>query len=135
MRRRASAEKAPSVRRVWEAESVRVREAFPCTLDVRYGAGPNMTADLFPAPAAGAPIQVFIHGGYWRAMDKDVHSFPAEGFAAAGGAAVSINYALAPAVNRPMPPRNWKTGLPKRCGSGRARPGGPFGRRTPRGAP
>ena len=83
---------------VWEAESVRVREAFPCTLDVRYGAGPNMTADLFPAPAAGAPIQVFIHGGYWRAMDKDVHSFPAEGFVAAGGAAVSLNYALAPAV-------------------------------------
>ena len=57
-----------------------------------------MTADLFPAPAAGAPIQVFIHGGYWRAMDKDVHSFPAEGFVKAGGAAVSLNYALAPAV-------------------------------------
>ena len=83
---------------VWEAESVRVREALACTLDVRYGAGPNMTADLFPAPAGGAPIQVFIHGGYWRAMDKDVHSFPAEGFVAAGGAAVSLNYALAPAV-------------------------------------
>ena len=83
---------------VWEAESVRVREALACTLDVRYGAGPNMTADLFPAPAAGAPIQVFIHGGYWRAMDKDVHSFPAEGFVAAGAAAVSLNYALAPAV-------------------------------------
>ena len=31
-------------------------------------------------------------------MDKDVHSFPAEGFVAAGGAAVSLNYALAPAV-------------------------------------
>ena len=75
-----------------------MREALVCTLDVRYGAGPNMTADLFPAPAAGAPIQVFIHGGYWRAMDKDVHSFPAEGFVAAGGAAVSLNYALAPAV-------------------------------------
>ena len=83
---------------VWEAESARVREAFACTIDVRYGTGPNMTADLFPAPAAGAPILVFIHGGYWRAMDKDVHSFPAEGFVAAGGAAVSLNYALAPAV-------------------------------------
>ena len=83
---------------VWKAESERVRESLTCTLDVRYGAGPNMTADLFPAPAAGAPIQVFIHGGYWRAMDKDVHSFPAEGFLAAGGAAVSLNYALVPAV-------------------------------------
>ena len=83
---------------VWEAESARVREALACALDVRYGAGPNMTADLFPAASGGAPIQVFIHGGYWRAMDKDVHSFPAEGFVAAGGAAVSLNYALAPAV-------------------------------------
>ena len=83
---------------LWQAESARVRGTLACTLDVRYGAGPNMTADLFPAPAQGAPIQVFIHGGYWRAMDKDVHSFPAEGFVAAGGAAVSLNYALAPAV-------------------------------------
>ena len=83
---------------VWAARSAQVRDSFDCVLDVRYGAGPNMTADLFPAPAEGAPIQVFIHGGYWRAMDKDVHSFPAEGFVAAGGAAVSLNYALAPAV-------------------------------------
>ena len=83
---------------VWESESARVRDSLDCILDVRYGAGPNMTADLFPAPAGGAPIQVFIHGGYWRAMDKDMHSFPAEGFVAAGAAAVSINYALAPAV-------------------------------------
>ena len=83
---------------VWESESARVRDTYDCILDVRYGAGPNMTADLFPAAAGGAPIQVFIHGGYWRGMDKDMHSFPAEGFVAVGGAAVSVNYALAPAV-------------------------------------
>ena len=83
---------------VWEADSARVRASVDCTLDVRYGADPNMTADLFPATAGSAPIQVFIHGGYWRSMDKDIHSFPAEGFVAAGGAAVSLNYALAPAV-------------------------------------
>ena len=83
---------------VWESESARIRDTLDCTLDARYGAGPNMTADLFPAPAGDAPIQVFIHGGYWRGMDKDVHSFPAEGFIAAGGAVVSLNYALAPAV-------------------------------------
>ena len=83
---------------VWDAESARVRAALACTLDVRYGPGPDMTADLFPAPAAGAPIQVFIHGGYWRAMDKASHSFPAEGFVAAGAAVVSLNYTLAPAA-------------------------------------
>ncbi len=83
---------------IWESESARVREALDCTLDVRYGDGPNMTLDMFPAGRAGAPIQVFIHGGYWRAMDKASYSFPAEGFVAAGGAVVSFNYALAPAV-------------------------------------
>ena len=83
---------------IWEAESARVREALDCTLDVRYGDGPNMTLDMFPAGRASAPIQVFIHGGYWRAMDKISYSFPAEGFVAAGGAVVSLNYALAPAV-------------------------------------
>lgn len=82
----------------WDAESERIRATLACTLDVRYGDGPNMTADLFPAAAAGAPIQVFIHGGYWRAMDKSSHSFPADGIVAAGGAAVSLNYALAPSV-------------------------------------
>ena len=82
----------------WESESARVRAACACTLDVRYGDDPDMTADLFPAPAGAAPIQVFIHGGYWRAMDKSSHSFPAEAFVAAGGAVVSLNYSLAPAV-------------------------------------
>lgn len=83
---------------IWDTESERVRAALACALDVRYGDGPNMTADLFPAPAGGAPIQVFIHGGYWRTMDKSSHSFPAEAFVAAGGAVVSLNYALAPSV-------------------------------------
>ncbi len=86
---------------VWERESVRVRGAFDCTLDQRYGDGPNMTLDLFPArnaPPEGAAVQVFIHGGYWRAMDKSSYSFPAEGFVEAGAAFASLNYALAPAV-------------------------------------
>ena len=83
---------------VWDAESARIRATLACTLDVRYGDGPGMTADLFPAHDEGAPIQVFIHGGYWRAMDKSSHSFPAEGIVAAGGAAVSLDYALAPSV-------------------------------------
>ena len=82
----------------WESESARVRAACACTLDVPYGDDPDMTADLFPTPAGAAPIQVFIHGGYWRAMDKSSHSFPAEAFVAAGGAVVSLNYSLAPAV-------------------------------------
>ena len=37
--------------------------------------GPSETLDVFPAPVADAPVLVFIHGGYWRALDKSDHSF------------------------------------------------------------
>ena len=54
------------------------------TLDIRYGSGPKETLDLFvPAdPARGTLL--FIHGGYWRALDKADHSFVAPPFVAAG---------------------------------------------------
>ncbi len=58
--------------------------------------------DLFPAAgtnlAEGAPLLVYIHGGYWRALDKRDHSFVAEPFVAAGVSVILPNYALAPAV-------------------------------------
>lgn len=36
---------------------------------------------------------IFIHGGYWRALDKSNHSFVAPAFNA-HGATVAPNYAL-----------------------------------------
>ncbi len=83
---------------VWADESARVRDAVACECDVRYGTATAMTLDLFPAPSPRSPIFFFIHGGYWRAMDKSDFSYPAEPFVAAGAAFVSINYTLAPAV-------------------------------------
>lgn len=82
----------------WASESAEARATLACEIDVPYGDGPGMTLDIFPATAAGAPIFVFIHGGYWRAMDKDHFSFPANALVPAGAAVASINYALAPAV-------------------------------------
>ncbi|MSO74839.1 MAG: alpha/beta hydrolase [Alphaproteobacteria bacterium] len=82
----------------WTAESARVRGALGGTLDVRYGAEANATLDVFPARKPGAPILVFIHGGYWRRMDKLDHSFVAEVPVAAGAAVVVLNYDLCPSV-------------------------------------
>jgi arylformamidase len=42
---------------------------------------------------------VFIHGGYWRALDKADHSFIAPAFNAEGAVVVVPNYALCPAVS------------------------------------
>src|SRR3569623_3214159 len=67
--------------------------------DVRYGPGPNEHLDLFrPERGDKAPVLVFIHGGYWRALDKKDHSFVAPPFTKAGACVVVPNYALCPAV-------------------------------------
>lgn len=83
----------------WAAESARVRASQGCELDCAYGDGPNETLDVFTAhrPQGGAaPVLVFIHGGYWRSLDKADHSFVAPAFTQAGMCVVVVNYALCP---------------------------------------
>ncbi len=83
-----------------EASALARRESQP-VLDVPYGTGAGETLDIFPPRlpvAGGAPVLVFIHGGYWRALDKADHSFVAPAFNAAGALVVVPNYALCPAV-------------------------------------
>jgi arylformamidase len=71
-------------------------------IDVRYGPGPKETFDIFSATsdAKGAPppAQIFIHGGYWRAMDKSDYSHLATDVVAAGVTHISLNYDLCPEV-------------------------------------
>src|SRR4029078_5562206 len=50
------------------------------------------------AKGASGALLMFIHGGYWRALDKSQHSFVAEPFVSAGVTVAMINYALCPAV-------------------------------------
>ena len=84
----------------WTRASALARESAPALLDQRYGAAPGQTLDIFaPAGADGsAPVLLFIHGGYWRALDKSDHSFIAPSFNADGALVVVPNYDLCPAV-------------------------------------
>ncbi|HEX2545577.1 MAG TPA: alpha/beta hydrolase, partial [Ramlibacter sp.] len=86
----------------WDALSREARETNPCELDVRYGQGEGDTLDVFPAPQGDAPVLVFIHGGYWRSLDKKDHSFIAPAFTRHGACVVVPNYALCPAVTIPQ---------------------------------
>jgi arylformamidase len=88
----------PKIFERWRAASALTREQSSRRLDVRYGDGPDETLDLFPAPRANAPVLVFVHGGYWRSLDKADFSFVAPSFAAAGALVAVPNYGLAPAV-------------------------------------
>ena len=92
----------------WARDSPTVRAATPCRLDLSYGDSAAERLVVFtPRPAGrrggtsarGAPLLVFIHGGWWRSLDKSDHSFVAPSFTAAGAVVVVPNYALCPSVD------------------------------------
>ena len=85
----------------WAQASVDARRQHPCTLDVAYGPSEGQKLDVFPTDAANAPVLVFIHGGYWRSLDKADHSFVAPAFTREGACVVIPNYSLCPAVTIP----------------------------------
>ena len=87
--------------RRWGAHSADALRRLPQHLDLRYGPSAPECLDVFPAQGRGAtpaPVMVFIHGGYWRSLDKRDHSFVATPFVQAGVCVVVVNYALCPAV-------------------------------------
>lgn len=68
-------------------------------LNIAFGPSAEETLDLFlPDNPAGAPVEVYIHGGYWRARHKDDYSYMAEPVVEAGGICAVVNYALCPDV-------------------------------------
>ena len=91
----------------WARDSQAFRSSAACRLDLAYGSSMAERLDVFlpsparrrsKAPGSGVPLLVFIHGGWWRALDKSDHSFVAPPFTAAGAVVVVPNYALCPAV-------------------------------------
>jgi arylformamidase len=71
--------------------------ALPHLHDVAYGPHPDERLDLFPVPGRpDAPLFVFVHGGYWRALAKEDSVFMAKNFTERGIAVAAINYQLAP---------------------------------------
>lgn len=97
---RAAIPEHPQILQYWTDASKATRGKLRGKLDLRYGEGTKETLDLFPAAqpngGTGAPVLVYIHGGFWRALDKRDHSFVAEPFVAAGVSVILPNYALAP---------------------------------------
>jgi arylformamidase len=84
----------------WKILSSKVRGDQLCRLDTPYGKNGsedmNETVDIFPSTSSRSPVLFFIHGGYWRSLDKSDHSFIAPPFTQAGNCVVIANYALCP---------------------------------------
>ena len=79
----------------WNRDSVIARERTSRRLDIAYGSSAAETLDVFPAARDDAPVLFFIHGGYWRALDKRDVSFIGPSFTREGAMVVIPNYALA----------------------------------------
>lgn len=72
--------------------------AAGCRRNIAYGADAKETLDFFATGAAGAPLLVFIHGGYWKSRDKEDFARLAPAWTDAGVNFVSLNYPLCPTV-------------------------------------
>lgn len=86
--------------------SNKARKELNVKLSIPYGdfktQDLDQTFDLFPAKKKGkkakSPLLIFIHGGYWRSLDKADHSFVAPVFVKENIAVAVPNYSLCPKV-------------------------------------
>lgn len=84
----------------WKADSESARRRLKPLLNVPYTPGGHVdnkqVLDVFAAQRSGSPVVVFIHGGYWRSLDKSDHSFLAPALLDMGACVVVPNYGLCP---------------------------------------
>lgn len=80
----------------WVKESASVRRSRAALFDLPYGEASGERLDFFPASRSDAPLLVFIHGGWWRSLDKSDFSFVAPPYTRVGYNVAITNYTLAP---------------------------------------
>ena len=86
----------PQIFARWAESGAKTRRLRPCLIDLAYGDTAGEKLDLFPARHDGAPLFVYIHGGYWRSLDKSDFSWLAPPFVNHGVSVALLNYGLAP---------------------------------------
>jgi arylformamidase len=83
----------------WQRDAAAWRATCPqAELDLAYGPGERHRLDLFRPGTGPAPLALFIHGGYWKALDKGFASHCARGLNGRGVAVAVPSYDLCPAV-------------------------------------
>jgi arylformamidase len=92
---RARVPENPAIIAGWARDAASYRETKPPRL-IAYGGGERQTLDFFEAGAG--PAVMFIHGGYWQALDKSFFSHMARGLNERGVSVGIPNYDLCPNV-------------------------------------
>lgn len=93
---RAAIPEHPQIFARWAEQGALTRRLKACLIDLPYGETGAEKLDLFPTRQEAAPLLVYIHGGYWRSLDKSDFSWLAPPFVSHGIAVALINYGLAP---------------------------------------
>ncbi|MEC7762844.1 MAG: alpha/beta hydrolase [Pseudomonadota bacterium] len=65
---------------------------------ITHGDDPRQFVEVTGTPAPGAVLPVFIHGGYWRALEAERHRFLIPTLTGIAGAAANLEYRLLPHV-------------------------------------
>jgi arylformamidase len=96
---RARVPEHPSLIAGWAREAQAWRESGQNLFHtISYGPGARNTIDVFPSRNQG-DIVVFIHGGYWQALDGSFFSHLAAGLNAHGVSVAIPSYDLCPQVS------------------------------------
>jgi arylformamidase len=93
---RASIPEHPQIFARWAEQGAITRRLRACLIDLPFGESPAERLDYFPTRGDAAPLIVFIHGGYWRSLDKSDFSWLAPPYVQHGIAVALLNYGLAP---------------------------------------
>ncbi|WP_282170828.1 alpha/beta hydrolase [Ruegeria atlantica] len=80
----------------YTALSAQHRARMDVKENVAYGDSSAQVLDFFPAKGAGAPLHVFVHGGYWQALSQRESAMMAPALIEAEQSFATLNYTLAP---------------------------------------
>jgi arylformamidase len=94
---RARVPENPALMAGWARDAAAYREEH-APRSISYGPGARNTVDFFAGDGKG-PIVVFIHGGYWQALDGSSSSHCARGLNAHGIDVAVPSYDLCPQVS------------------------------------
>lgn len=96
---RARVPEHPGIIAGWQADAAAYRAGAVSELGIAYGPGERQHYDLFkPEAVKGDAIVLFIHGGYWQALDRSYFSHMARGVNRLGVPMAVAGYDLCPQV-------------------------------------
>ncbi|HWA92816.1 MAG TPA: alpha/beta hydrolase [Rhizomicrobium sp.] len=96
---RAMVPEHPAIFERWARDAAAHRAEAGGVPELAYGDTPRQAMDVFGTGPGTMPVAMFIHGGWWRAMDRSQFSHMARGLNAHGIAVAVAGYDLCPQVS------------------------------------